>query len=314
MHASKQMQRLRSQQCRIASGRTIIASKRPVQRLPRLVAATAQLKDVLEMLIEGKDLTEQQSQDTMMQILSDFSPEQASAFLVLLRAKGETAAEVAGIARAMLSEVQLISEHKGVVDIVGTGGDGIGSVNISTGACVIAAAAGAKVAKHGNRSVSSLCGSADVLEALGVAIDLGPEGVGRCIEEANLGFMYAPRYHPAMKRIRPIRSALKIRTIFNILGPMLNPASAAHGLIGVYSPSISKLMAESLLRLGMKKALVVHSMGLDELTPMGPADVVEVTAGSELKHYVLDPLDVGIPRCEVKDLAGRPKTDDHLLH
>lgn len=276
-----------------------------VRRLARPAAATPPLRDVLEMLIEGKDLTEKQSQDTMMDILSDFSPEQAAAFLVLLRAKGETAAEVAGLARAMLSEVQQVSTHNDVVDIVGTGGDGIGSVNISTGACIIAAAAGAKVAKHGSRSVSSLCGSADVLEALGVAIDLGPESVSRCISEANLGFMYAPRYHPAMKRIRPIRSALKIRTIFNILGPMLNPASASYGLVGVYSPSISKLMGESLLRLGMQKALVVHSMGLDELTPMGPADVVEVTAGCELKHYTLDPLDVGIPRCEVKDLAGK---------
>jgi anthranilate phosphoribosyltransferase len=172
---------------------------------------------VLELLISRQDLSEQQSQDTMHGILQDFSPEQAAAFLVLLRAKGETPAEVAGLAKALMSEALQVQHNHRVVDIVGTGGDGIGSVNISTGACVIAAAAGAYVAKHGNRSVSSLCGSADVLEALGVAIDLGPAGVQRCIDEAGVGFMYAPRYHPAMKRIRGVRSALKIRTIFNIL-------------------------------------------------------------------------------------------------
>lgn len=307
MQTNKQTRTMSQRHSGCFLGRRAVVNKRLAQCIarPASAAATPPLRDILEMLIEGKDLTEKQSQDTMMDILSEFSGEQAAAFLVLLRAKGETAAEVTGLARAMLSEVQAVSTHRDVVDIVGTGGDGIGSVNISTGACIIAAAAGARVAKHGSRSVSSLCGSADVLEALGVAIDLGPQGVSRCIDEASLGFMYAPRYHPAMKRIRPIRSALKIRTIFNILGPMLNPASAAYGLVGVYSPAISQLMGESLLRLGMQKALVVHSMGLDELTPMGPADVVEVTAGSQLKHYSLDPLDVGIPRCEVKDLAGR---------
>ncbi|KAF6253090.1 anthranilate phosphoribosyltransferase [Scenedesmus sp. NREL 46B-D3] len=266
--------------------------------------AATPLKDVLELLISRQELSEQQAQDTMHGILQDFSPEQAAAFLVLLRAKGETPAEVAGLAKALMSEALQVQHDHRVVDIVGTGGDGIGSVNISTGACVIAAAAGAYVAKHGNRSVSSLCGSADVLEALGVAIDLGPAGVQRCIDEAGVGFMYAPRYHPAMKRIRGVRSALKIRTIFNILGPMLNPAGAAYGLVGVYSPDISELMGESLMRLGMRHALVVHSCGLDELTPMGPADVVEISPNAPLKRYSLDPKDVGIPRCEVADLAG----------
>jgi anthranilate phosphoribosyltransferase len=242
-------------------------------------AASSSVKDVLELLSARQDLSEQQATDTMLQLLSDFTPEQAAAFMVLLRAKGETPAEVAGLAKAMLRSATSVKTHHNVVDIVGTGGDGIGSVNISTGSCIIAAAAGGKVAKHGSRSVSSLCGSADVLEALGVAIELGPEGVARCIDEAGLGFMYAPKYHPAMKQMKAVRSALKIRTVFNILGPMLNPADAAYGLVGVYSPDISELMGASLLRLGMKKALVVHSMGLDELTPMGPADVVEVTAG-----------------------------------
>jgi anthranilate phosphoribosyltransferase len=265
------------------------------------------LKDVLELLVDRVDLSEQQARSAMASILHDFSPEQAAALLVLLRAKGETPAEVAGLAKAMMDCVTPVKlpAGQGTVDIVGTGGDGIGSVNISTGACIVAAAAGARVAKHGNRSVSSLCGSADVLEALNVSIGLGPEGVTRCIEEAGVGFMFAPRYHPAMARVRPVRSALKIRTVFNMLGPLLNPADVQYGLVGTYSPAVSPLMAEALRLLGMKHALVVHSCGLDELTPMGPADVVEVSAGSSsLKRYTLDPKDLGIPRCEVADLAG----------
>ena len=227
-----------------------------------------------------------------------------AAFLVLLRAKGETAEEIAGLANAMRDLCVPVKTPYDVLDIVGTGGDGIGSVNISTGATVIAAAAGAKVAKHGSRSVSSLCGSADVLEALGIAVELDPAGVNLCLEEAGVGFMFAPSFHPAMKAVVPVRKALKVRTAFNMLGPMLNPADAAYGLIGVYSTSVSNLMADALQRVGVKKALVVHSMGLDELTPMGPADVVEVAAGAARRSYQLEPKDLGIPRCAVEDLAG----------
>ncbi|KAG2498022.1 hypothetical protein HYH03_004280 [Edaphochlamys debaryana] len=267
--------------------------------------AKMQTRDVLEQLIAGHSLSEKQAEDALGTILNNFSSEQAAAFLVLLRAKGETPEEIAGLAKAMLDKAVPVVTRQPVVDIVGTGGDGIGSVNISTGASILAAAAGAKVAKHGNRSVSSLCGSADVLEALGVEIDLGPASINRCLDEAGIAFMYAPRYHPAMAAVRPVRSALKVRTALNMLGPLLNPANASYGLVGVYDTSISELMAGSLLRMGVRKALVVHSMGLDELTPMGPADVVEVTAGeSRLKRYTLDPKEVGIPRCEVEDLKG----------
>lgn len=230
------------------------------------------------------------------------------AFLVLLRAKGETAEEIAGLAKAMHALCIPVKTPYDVLDIVGTGGDGIGSVNISTGATVIAAAAGAKVAKHGNRSVSSLCGSADVLEALGISVELGPAGVQKCLDDAGVAFMFAPTFHPAMKAVVPVRKALKVRTAFNMLGPMLNPADAAYGLIGVYSTSISNLMADALQRVGVKKALVVHSMGLDELTPMGPADVVEVAEGQPRRNYQLEPKDLGIPRCTVEDLAGGDAT------
>ncbi|KAI8470775.1 MAG: anthranilate phosphoribosyltransferase, partial [Monoraphidium minutum] len=303
---------LNAQRCgRLAYGRSRMAARAPMRPAARRVrgssttCASAQpMKEIIEVLISRQDLTEQQAEGALLGMLEDFSPEQAAAFLVLLRAKGETPEEIAGMAKAFLRHGLHVKTRDGVVDIVGTGGDGIGSVNISTGASVVVAAAGGRVAKHGNRSVSSLCGSADVLEALDISIDLGPEGVARCIEEAGVGFMYAPRYHPAMKVVRPVRSALKVRTAFNMLGPLLNPAGAEYGLVGVYDPSISVLMGESLMRLGMKKALVVHSMGLDELTPMGPADVVEVEAGKRLKRYSLDPKEVGIPRCEVADLAG----------
>ena len=168
---------------------------------------------------------------------------------------------------------------------------------------MIAAAAGARVAKHGNRSVSSLCGAADVLEALGVKIDLGPDGVAACVDQVGIGFMFAPVYHPAMKAVREVRGALKVRSAFNMLGPMLNPAHAQYGLIGVYSTDISQLMGDALQKLGMKKALVVHSAGLDELPPMAPADIYEVTPEGR-RAFKLDPLDLGIPRCNVEDLAG----------
>ncbi|BDA41072.1 Anthranilate phosphoribosyltransferase [Coccomyxa sp. Obi] len=266
-------------------------------------AKSTDIKEILEALLERRDLTESQTQEALTALVDGAHHTQMAAFLVLLRAKGETAEEVAGLAKAMREKSVPVATTGDVLDIVGTGGDGIGSVNISTGATVIAAAAGAKVAKHGNRSVSSLCGSADVLEALGIAVDIGPESISRCLEEVGLGFMFAPRFHPAMAAVVPVRRSLKVRTAFNILGPLLNPADAAYGLIGVYSPAISGLMAATLQRLGTKRALVVHSHGLDELTPMGDAEILEVTP-SGTRSYRLDPLDLGIKRCEVADLAG----------
>lgn len=192
----------------------------------------------------------------------------------------------------------------GLLDIVGTGGDGIGSVNISTGATVIAAAAGATVAKHGNRSVSSLCGSADVVEALGVPLDLGPTGITTCLRDAGIAFLYAPTFHPAMAAVAPVRRALKVRTAFNLLGPLLNPARAQFALVGVYSPAIAPLMAAALGRLGVERALVVHSAGMDELTPLAPALVIEAAGGVAGKPYELDPKRLGIPTCTVDDLKG----------
>lgn len=268
--------------------------------------ATISLKDVIEQLCEGKDLTEEQAKETLYELVQHGGDNHAqmAAFVVLLRAKGETASEIAGLAKAMEDLCVRVETPYDVLDIVGTGGDGIGSVNISTGATVVAAAAGARVAKHGSRSVSSLCGSGDVVEAFGVELELGPKGVAKCIEDVGLGFMFAPTFHPAMKVVRPVRKALGVRTAFNMLGPLLNPARAKYALIGVYSTDISHLMADAALRMGIEKTLVVHSMGLDELTPMGPASIVEASVENGMCSYELDPLDFGIPRCDVKDLAG----------
>jgi len=262
-----------------------------------------QISAVLEQLCQRKSLSLSVAKDVLSLLVDEGDPAKISAFLVLLRAKGETAAEVAGLASAMKEKMTPVKVDTTAVDIVGTGGDSAGTVNISTGACVLTAACGVTVAKHGNRSVSSLCGSADVLENLGVVIDLGPEEMEQCLAEAGIGFMFAPRFHPAMKAVVPVRRSLKVRTAFNILGPMLNPASVPYALVGVYSREVQKLMADALKELGFEKALVVNSMGIDELTPAGPADVVEVTTQG-VKEYKVFPKDLGIPSCEIEDLKG----------
>jgi len=264
------------------------------------------ITDAIAQALERRDFTRSEACEVMNEIMSGQATQaQIAGFLVALRAKGETAEEIAGCAEAMRSHVVAVKpERVDLVDTAGTGGDGQCTINISTAAALVAAAAGAGVAKHGNRAASSACGSADVLEALGFKLELAPERIARSIDELGFGFMFAQAHHPAMKYAGPVRRELATRTIFNILGPLTNPAGARCQVIGVYSAELVRPIAEALLQLGSKRAFVVHGAGgLDELSPLGLNEVCEVRDGQVFERTI-DPLDYGIPRCELEDLRG----------
>ena len=260
-------------------------------------------QQALQRVIENREIFHDEMVDLMRQIMrGEVSPALTAAQLTGLRVKKETIGEVAGAAQVMrefCAKVQ-VPDNAHFVDIVGTGGDGAHTFNISTAAMFVCAAAGAKVAKHGNRSVSSKSGSADVLEALGVAIELHPEQVATCILESGLGFMYAPMHHPAMKNVAPVRKELGVRTIFNILGPLTNPAGAPNILMGVFHPDLVGIQARVLQRLGAKRALVVHGRdGLDEITLAGGTMVAELRNGS-IDEYEILPGEFGLPMADLR--------------
>ena len=231
------------------------------------------IQDALSRLLDGEDLSRAESRDVMGAIMAgEATPAQIGGFLVALRLKGETPAEIAGAAEAMRSHAIMVRPKRDdLVDTAGTGGDGGKTFNISTAAALVAAAAGAGVAKHGNRSVSSQSGSADVLEALGFELDLTPERIADSIDTLGFGFMFAPVHHPAMKHAGPVRRELAARTVFNVIGPLTNPAGARAQVVGVYSPHLVPVIADVLAQLDARRAFVVHGAGgIDELSPAGP--------------------------------------------
>jgi anthranilate phosphoribosyltransferase len=264
------------------------------------------IQDVLARLLDGRDMSRDDARAVMNEIMSgEATPAQIGGFLVALRLKGETADEIAGCADGMRDHVVPVRPASDdLVDTAGTGGDGGKTFNISTAAALVAAAAGAHVAKHGNRSISSQTGSADVLEALGFSLDLPPARIARSIDELGFGFMFAPTHHPAMRHAAPVRRELAARTVFNVLGPLTNPAGARAQVVGVYSPTLVRTIADVLARLGARRAFVVHgAFGIDELSPAGPNLVGEVVDGVVTERE-LDPLELGIPRCDPDELRG----------
>lgn len=262
------------------------------------------LDTYLQTLFLQKSLRSQEAEAVTDLILDNADPLQIAALLALLRYRGETAEEVAGMVRSLEKKALPVRFPFPVMDIVGTGGDLAGTVNISTGAAILAAACGIPVAKHGNRSVSSRCGSADLLEALGIDIELSPVHLEACLREVNMAFMFAPAFHPCLKKIAPIRKGLKLPTVFNILGPLLNPAKAEYALIGAANEFALELISKVLLQMGNKKrAFVFHGCGLDELTPLGPAVAYDI-CGGRMRRLDIDPKDLGFPLCSLKDLQG----------
>lgn len=264
------------------------------------------IQQAIQKLLDGHDLGREDAREVMGEIMSgEATPAQIGGFLVALRAKGETADEIAGCAEAMRAHVlEVRPARDDVVDVVGTGGDGSHTFNISTTAAIVAAAAGAAVAKHGNRAVSSVSGSADVLEALGFELEQRAERIAESIDSLGFGFMFAPLHHPAMKHAAPVRRELGTRTVFNVLGPLTNPAGARAGVFGVYSAEMARTVADALAVLDSRRAFVVHGAnGIDELSPAGPNLVLEIV-GAEVRERTLDPVELGIARCAPGELVG----------
>jgi anthranilate phosphoribosyltransferase len=270
------------------------------------------VKAAISATVDGNDLTEADAEAVMDQIMSGkATTAQIGGLLVALRLKGETVQEVTGFARAMRRKATPITtSHCPLIDTCGTGGDGTGTFNISTVSAFVVSGAGLPVSKHGNRSVSSKCGSADVLEALGVRLDLSPNQVGRCIDQVGIGFLYAPLLHPAMKYAIGPRREMGVRTVFNILGPLTNPAGAQIQVLGVYDGALTEVMAKVLRSLGSRSAFVVHGAdGLDELSTTGPNRVSRLKDG-QVTTFSLDPLDFEIPRATLADLSGGDAADN----
>ncbi len=256
---------------------------------------------MLHKLIEGKSLTVEESYGAFSELLDD--PIKMAGFLVLLKNKGETAEELLGLVRVLRGQMKKVHLGQPILDIVGTGGDQAGTINLSTGAALMAARFGIPVVKHGNRAVSSQCGSADVLEAMGYNIHMTAEELERSVRTTGFGFCFAPDYHPLMKRVRAVRNALKMPTAFNLIGPLLNPVSTDYLQIGVYKPQLVPILAEVLFQLGTKRSLVYCGHGIDELSCIGPSEAILVTEKG-LESLTIDPEKMGLKRCTLEELKG----------
>ncbi len=264
------------------------------------------IRESIAAIVQGHSLPFQEAAQVMEEIMGgEATSAQFAAFTTALRIKGETIDEITGLASVMREKAITVPVTPPVVDTCGTGGDGLSSFNISTAAAFVVAGAGIKVAKHGNRAMSSACGSADTLEALGIKIDLGAEEVSQCIEKVGIGFMFAPLYHPSMKHAAAPRREIGIRTIFNVLGPLSNPARAEYQLIGVPSRDIGNKLASALYRLGTKHSLVVHGVdGMDEITISGKSFVWDINEQGASSPYEICPDDFGIKPASINDIKG----------
>jgi anthranilate phosphoribosyltransferase len=270
----------------------------------------SEMRELLERLLARADLTEDEASDLLVALTdAAMAPAMAGALLAALRSKGVTADEVRGFARAMRRLARRPAIPGGAaIDVVGTGGDASGSVNVSTGSALLVAALGAPVVKHGNRSVSSRSGSADLLECLGLPIPLDENAAAACLAATGFTFLFAPHYHPAMKEVAPVRRALGVRTVFNLLGPLTNPAGPPFSLIGAYSSDAARLIADTLAGMEIERAFVVHGEpGWDEPTPIGPFELYDVRPG-RVTREVRDPRELGFARCAPGDLAGGDAT------
>ena len=269
------------------------------------------IREAIDAVVSGRSLSMEEAAGVTREIMEgEATPSQLGAFLTALRLKGDSIQEIAGMASVMREKALRVNVDGPLVDSVGTGGDGKNTFNISTAAAFVAAGAGLKVAKHGNRAASGSCGAADVLEALGVKIELSPEGVERCIREAGIGFMFAPAFHPAMRHAAPVRREIGIRTVFNILGPLTNPAGAQSLLLGVASPELGETMAQVLLLLGIHHALVVHGDGgLDEISTSGDTEVWEV-AEQKVRRWTVRVEETGLPRSSIEEIRGGSKEEN----
>ncbi len=274
------------------------------------------IREAIAHLIEGRTISQTEAEQVMTEIMDgEATPAQLGAFLMALRTKGEAVDEIAGLARVMRDRALRVEtpDPDSLLDTCGTGGDASHTFNISTAAALVAAGAGLRVAKHGNRAASSACGSADVLEAAGVQIDIDPEGVARCIETAGIGFMFAPRYHPAMRHAAGPRREIGVRTVFNILGPLTNPAHAGHQLVGVPRPELVETIARVLGELGAKRAIVVHGAdGLDEIALSGPSIMGEYSNGAVTLREI-NPEEFGLHHAGVDQIRSQDVESSHRI-